>query len=199
MPLVLGLDLGGVIIPAFGAGVVCAVAAEAGTDPAALEALFVRDLREGLWSGEMGEGEFWERLLAAAGLPGREAEWGARVSGLLAPLPAAGRVAGWARRARVVALSNHRRPWLDAALGPTGLLGAFAEVVVSSETGLVKPDPRAFAPLLRDVEPRRVLYVDDQAANTRAAAAEGMATILADPGGAGADEVDARLGPSRTP
>jgi FMN phosphatase YigB (HAD superfamily) len=68
-------------------------------------------------------------------------------------------------------------------------------LLISSRTGLVKPDPRAFAQLTRlGPPPERVLYVDDRPQALRAAERLGISTLEAHGGDAWIDSVSNRLG-----
>lgn len=114
---------------------------------------------------------------------------------LLRPLPHARRVREWARQVPVGVLSNQRAEWVLPALAAAGLVELLEPLVISSRTGLVKPDPRAFAQLTRlGPPPERVLYVDDRPQALRVAAGLGISTLAADPAHAWVDRVGARLG-----
>lgn len=174
------------------------VAAITGADADVARALFTGSFREDYWRGLYDESAFWERI----GVPTPDAVQRRRVLGLHALLPAS-RVAGWRRRAQVWIVSNHRHEWLDPVLAETGLAAAVDRVVVSSRTGLAKPDPAAWEVLLEGgIAAHDVLVVDDQQPNVAAACALGMSAIRAEPGSAWPDQVDEWLagrtgGPTR--
>ncbi len=60
-----------------------------------------------------------------------------------------------------------------------GILDAFDQVIISSEVGLAKPDPRIFALTLEKLKatPSEAVFVDDFLENTEAAAAAGLHTV----------------------
>jgi 2-haloacid dehalogenase len=60
------------------------------------------------------------------------------------------------------------------------VLGLFRDVVVSGEVKIIKPDPAIFRHALDrfGVAPHKALFVDDNPANTAAAEALGMGTVL---------------------
>lgn len=192
----LALDLGGVLVPSFVPRVIGLVARTAGADEEGLRRLFARELRDPLWAGVLPEGAFWRRLLTAASLDDDGAAWSARMPEVLAPLPAAGRIPGWSRRVPIVVLSNHLRHWVEPQLAAAGVTACVDRMIISCETGIVKPDPRAFLPLADlGVPPGRVLYVDDHPDNLAAARDAGLTTLMADEAGEWADRADALIGP----
>jgi HAD superfamily hydrolase (TIGR01509 family) len=118
----------------------------------------------------------------------------ARLVAGLRPLPALARVRDWRRRVPVAVLSNHRSEWLLPVLARAGLGSEDARILVSDRIGAVKPDPAAWDALLAPgIDPAGVLVVDDAEPNLRAAAARGMRTLPADPGGAWTRAVDLAL------
>lgn len=72
-------------------------------------------------------------------------------------------------------LSNIERTWLDEHLS-SQQRAYFSAIVASSETGIMKPDPRAYilAAEQLNVEPADCLFVDDSERNLDAAKAVGM-------------------------
>jgi putative hydrolase of the HAD superfamily len=193
-PALLALDLGGVLIARAAPVLLAPLLALPGADPARVREAFLR-ARPGLWTGATPPAAAWASLAAAAGAPGAPCPWrdDAPPAGLV-PLPALGRVAGWAARTRVAVLSNHRSAWVAPLLREASVLPLLSPLLVSDRIGAMKPDAAAYAGLLATGIPAgRVLFVDDQPVNLEAAAALGMGTLLADPGGAWADRVDALL------
>ncbi|GAA4896171.1 hypothetical protein GCM10023405_14260 [Streptomonospora salina] len=75
-----------------------------------------------------------------------------------------------------------------------GIERHFHAVEISSVTGLIKPDSAAFLHALDGRCPRSALYVDDKAANVRAARDVGISSLQADPAGDWIDEVERWLG-----
>lgn len=81
-----------------------------------------------------------------------------------------------------VGLISNGPPSIALGLSQMGVLYFFDSVIVSSEVGVRKPDPRIFRLALgiAGAEPRRAWFVDDQAAHVRAAAQLGMQALLID-------------------
>jgi len=78
------------------------------------------------------------------------------------------------------------------------LLSSFDVLLDESETGLAKPDPRAYhqAAAAMGLDPAAIVFVDDDLANVAGADAAGMAGVhfdIADPAGS-FDRVRRRLG-----
>ena len=78
------------------------------------------------------------------------------------------------------------------------LLSSFDVLLDESETGLAKPDPRAYdqAAAAMGLDPAGIVFVDDDPANVAGATAAGMAGVhfdITDPGGS-FDRVRRRLG-----
>jgi putative hydrolase of the HAD superfamily len=83
---------------------------------------------------------------------------------------------GLTGRAKVGLVSN-AWPHLRARLAETGLADAADDVVLSSEVGYAKPDPRIFALALRRLGagPADALFIDDTAGHVAAAETLGLA------------------------
>ena len=79
----------------------------------------------------------------------------------------------------VHALSNFAHEKFALAQRQFDFLSEFDIAVISGHVGVVKPDPRIFEILFKRVarRPSELLFVDDSAANVRAAEALGMAAI----------------------
>jgi 2-haloacid dehalogenase len=84
----------------------------------------------------------------------------------------------------VYALSNFATVKFAIARQMFDFLSEFDHAVISGHVGVVKPDPRIFEILFERVGrgPSELLFVDDSAANVRAAEALGMAAIHFRPG-----------------
>ncbi len=83
-------------------------------------------------------------------------------------------------------------------VGRSDLLSSFDVLLDESETGLAKPDPRAYdqAAAAMGLDPAGIVFVDDDPANVAGATAAGMAGVhfdIADPAGS-FDLVRRRLG-----
>ncbi len=139
-------------------------------------------------AGEIDEREYWAVRCAPYGLDVRAfmrhfyepaGDYLVRpgISELIARHRAAGR--------RVGVLTNdmnafHGPRWKDGI----SVIAQFDFIVDGSITGYLKPDPRAFRlalDALGDPSPVDVVFVDDQQANLRGAAAVGLTTVYFDP------------------
>lgn len=176
--------------------------AEAGGRPRnEIYGFYQANLRNRFWSGEIGESDLWSGLLPASGLGlDEEPKWRAAVVEWQTPLPAIDRLAGWAARADIEILSNHRTAWIRPLLEAAGVTlpavgeegsGLIRRALVSEETRLVKPDADAFVAALQ-IAPRdgRVIFADDQRPNVAAAPIVGLPSILVDPDGNWMAEID---------
>lgn len=188
------LDLGGVLIAGASPVLLAELARAPGASADALRAEFER-IKPDFWSGRMTIPEAWRRLAAVAGVPHAPCPWAEdRPPTGLVPLPALARVPTWARTVRVGVLSNEHAEWVLPILASSGVLDVLDPLLISSRTGVVKPDPAAFAQVAAGGVPAaRTLFVDDQAVNLAAAAACGIRTLWADPDGAWTAEVDRLL------
>jgi len=138
------------------------------------------DLVEKLELGEWPLSRFWRELSARLGLQAPYAAFEQLFLGSVAPrremydlllaLPA---------ELRVGLLSNNY-PVISNYLRAEESFDRFDAAVFSNEVGVKKPDPRAFELALSalGLEPREVLFVDDNAENIAAAAALGLRTHL---------------------
>jgi len=190
------LDLGGVVLPSAMPQVIADLATHSAKSDQQLRRYFNTDLCAPFWSGRMGLEEFWSAFTAYAGVPGGAGRWQTEMTNpMLPPLDHIATVRRWAGVVPVGVLSNQRAEWVLPVLARAGLLGVLDPLLISSLTGLVKPDPRAFAQLTRlGPPPERVLYVDDRPPALRAAERFGMTTLEAYGGQAWIDTVSARLG-----
>jgi putative hydrolase of the HAD superfamily len=190
------LDLGGVVLTSAMPRIVAELAERSGRGEQSLWRYFNDRLFRPFWGGTMNVEAFWAEFTAHAGVPGVEGRWQRDlVRSMLALRIPAARVRRWADRVPVGVLSNQRAEWVRPVLAREGLLEVLDPVLISSETGLLKPSREAFAQLTAlGTPPGRILYVDDRPQAVRAACGMGIAAIQADPGGGWADRVDARLG-----
>lgn len=190
------LDAGGVIFPSAMPQVIADVARRSRRSEEQLWQFFNTNLHQAFWSGELNLEEFWTTIATFAEVPGIPPGTPAAVPvPVLTPLPHAAAIRGWASLVPMAILSNQRAEWLVPALERAGMAKMFDPILISSRTGLVKPDPAALAQLTGlGVPPDTVLYVDDRAPARAAARALGIAAIAADPDGTWVTVVDARLG-----
>jgi FMN phosphatase YigB (HAD superfamily) len=193
------LDIGGVILPSAMPQVIAEVAELSGYSRQLLWRHFNSELYVPFWSGAISLDAFWAEFSSFAGISGRSARWQTEMTrSMLAPLPALDRVRRWADVVPVGVLSNHRTEWVMPVLSELGLDIVLDPILISSATGLVKPDPRVFAQLtLLGPPPHRVLYVDDRPQAIRAAQRLGLSTVQADDDQAWIDRVAERLGVPR--
>ena len=110
---------------------------------------------------------------------------------LVADSRAAGRRTGLLTSKLVAFLSRE-------VVGRSDLLSSFDVLLDESETGVAKPDPRAYdqAAAAMGLDPAAIVFVDDDPANVAGADAAGMAGVhfdVADPAGS-FDRVRRRLG-----
>jgi putative hydrolase of the HAD superfamily len=77
-------------------------------------------------------------------------------------------------------LTNASASFINPLIEKIGLKKVFDQVVVSSEIGIIKPDPRIYEYTLKllGVEPSESVFVDDSQARVNGAAAVGMQAIL---------------------
>lgn len=183
-------DLGGVLATNYSPQLWEEFAREYGLPVEALMA-FRREIRAELWTGEISEPQFWDRLTerfpAISGAAGRE-----RLLAHIRPLPALERLADWSAEAELHLLSNHRAEWIAPVLAPVRHL--FASQIVSGEVGCRKPDPAIFRLMAKRLGGgKRVLYVDDMEANLAEGRSLGWHTLLADEAGAWIERAEAWL------
>ena len=78
------------------------------------------------------------------------------------------------------ALTNWSAETFHLARARYGFLSLFEETVVSGEVGLIKPDPRIYALLIKQtgIEPTRTVFVDDREENVREAKKFGFKGII---------------------
>lgn len=76
-------------------------------------------------------------------------------------------------------LSNVRKDWIEMVF-TNSQLELFDGLCLSNETGVIKPDPKAYemASRLLDVKPNEVVFIDDLEANVAGAEVIGMKGIL---------------------
>jgi putative hydrolase of the HAD superfamily len=184
------LDVHGVLLTRAMPALLRRLARKTGQDLEALERYWRQELRGPAWRGEIDDHELWRRLT-----DGREPDPDGRamLERLCRRGPAAELLPAWSARVPVWLLSNHRSHWLEPRLERFGIARHVDRVLVSDATGAVKPEPAAFAPALAQVgDPRRVLFVDDQASNVEAARRLGVPAVHAK-GTGWMRGVDARL------
>jgi HAD superfamily hydrolase (TIGR01509 family) len=183
------LDIGDVLINDALAPLFAELAEFGAASASDLSEFYSTQLRYRLWSGDMPEIEFWERVLALAQAPGSPATWRRHLLMLLHPLAAAQRLQEIADAGVVAVVSNHRHEWLRPVLERYELPPYFTRLFISSESGHVKPDASAVAFALAQLQadPAHTTFVDDKEANLARARTLGVHTVLADADGAWVD------------
>ena len=139
--------------------------------------------RNRLWRGEESLTAFWDEIAHELGLATAPPEFDEQAAALFEPLEALARLPDWSRRSELWLLSNHRHEWLRPMLSQYGVV--FANELISSELGAMKPEPAIFRGLLTG-DPEAILFVDDRQDNLDAAVAvtgPRLETLLADSGG----------------
>ena len=106
-----------------------------------------------------------------------ELRWGEMFSGAIAETEAAIEALA-ARGVAQFGLSNLSHEVLDGIIAMSPAFGRLGGVVVSAETGILKPDPRIFRQACErfGLAPQETLFVDDSAANVASARALGFRT-----------------------
>lgn len=175
------LDIGGVILPSAMPQIVAELAGLSGKSEQQLWRFFNTRLFQPFWSGQMGIETFWETFTDYAEVPGVRGRWQTEMTvSMLRPLDDVEQILRWTEIVPVGVLSNQRTEWVLPVFEREGLLDVFDPLLISSATGLVKPDPRAFAQLATiEARPERVLYVDDRPQALRRAELHGISTLHA--------------------
>lgn len=77
-------------------------------------------------------------------------------------------------------LSNGSHEWTTYAIEKYNLQTLFEEIVISSDLGIVKPDPQIYLHTLKllSVEPSECIFVDDRSDNTDAAEKLGIRSLI---------------------
>lgn len=174
-------DLGGVIVRTEDAAPRSRAAQDLGLSRQDLERLvFASEWSDRATLGEISAADLWQSVCAhlnlapeqSSGL--QQAFWG----GDRLDRDLVNYIRSLRPRHRTALLSN-AFPDLRGALERWGIEDAFDQVIISSEVGLMKPDPRIFELALRRLEvvPAEAVFVDDFELNVRAAREAGLAAI----------------------
>jgi putative hydrolase of the HAD superfamily len=186
-PRALILDYGDVLSRPQRADSVQAMAARLGVTPGAFGAAYWAHRRA--YDGGLPAADYWRRVLDTLAWAGPAAEVPATVDWLIATdvaswvdyRQAVWAIARWFRATgrRTAFLSNGVPEVVARLRAERALDSAFDVVVVSSEVGLTKPDPRIFELCLArlGVAPGEALFVDDRPENVEAAAQLGIRTL----------------------
>ena len=136
------------------------------------------ELRLPAWTGSISDDEIWHRLSGGQG----DADcWQAILESCYSLGPLGDRLDDLPVNLPVWILSNHRTVWLDRRLRRFGLRQRFEQVIVSQDMGLAKPDVRLFQMVMQRIPAsKRVLCIDDQMRNLKAASSVGMRSMGVD-------------------
>jgi epoxide hydrolase-like predicted phosphatase len=135
-------------------------------------------------TGQIGDDEFWRRLLEPCGLATLAArrEWVRRLYGSFGDVhPRMRELLGRLKGRYKLALLSNASDWLGTALSEEFQLHeAFDVTVVSALVGLAKPDAAIYELTLERLgtPAPQTLFIDDQARNTQAAEALGIPSIV---------------------
>ncbi|MEJ8302431.1 HAD-IA family hydrolase [Saccharibacillus sacchari] len=182
-------DVGGVLaenLDEFWSG----MAQASGVKRADLRTRYKAEVGAALWRGSLAEEDFWLWLGETCPTV-KTSEARALLKKVLIPLPALGWVKGWSENADIHILSNHVAEWIYPLF--TEIEDSISSIVVSSEVGYEKPDPRLFEWAATKLKGSDICFVDDKLSNLEAAQRLGWDTILADPDGHWVREIDDRL------
>lgn len=130
--------------------------------------------------GKLTKADFNIEASKLSGIPVEEVE-----SGIEAQLKANVELASYAKELieqgfRVACLSNGSHEWTTYAINKLGLESLFEKTVISSDLGIVKPDPKIYLHTLEvlGVVASECLFVDDREINTEAAAKLGIKSLV---------------------
>jgi 2-haloacid dehalogenase len=155
-------------------------------DEAEMEA-FLAEVTTQEWNAQQDAGRPWSEAVEALVMqhPARreliEAYWHRWPETLGGPIQGTVDILGElrSRGVRVYALSNWSAETFPLARPRFPFLDWFDGILISGEAKLVKPDPRIFGHLLERfaLEPGSTVFIDDSAANVRAAAEAGLVAV----------------------
>lgn len=139
---------------------------------------FKEDIREELWTGKIGEKEYW--LMLKKEFPTIEIEYARfKLQALIKPLPAIEEISKWSEYANIHLLSNHRMEWVEHIINPVQKF--IKSITISGEAGYCKPQRDIYLMVNSHLEnEKNVLFVDDQEKNLKEASNLGWHTLLAD-------------------
>lgn len=129
--------------------------------------------------GDITKDQFHARLSELSGEPIKEVE-----TAFYDPLEADATLISFIgklhKKYKIGLLSNSRGDYLRPILVRHGIEHLFDVDVISSEAGVIKPDPRIFKLTLEKlgVRPEQAVFIDDNSYNTEAASGIGISSIL---------------------
>ncbi len=111
------------------------------------------------------------------------------------PKDSVARLAEWSQLADIDILSNFNADCFYHISGRLGIDKYIRNFYISSELGVMKPNPSIYAPLVENVRMGTpVLFVDDKQENLTVPGALGVHTVLGDPADKWLVEIDKWLG-----
>jgi FMN phosphatase YigB (HAD superfamily) len=175
------LDAGGVLIPNLGSTFWLELATVLEIQQDRLISSFKQDIREPLWTGKIGQEEFWQWLHTQC--PNVEIENAQNLFYKhLKPFPSIEYLNEWVKSADIHLLSNHCEEWLSPIIEPYSQL--LKSITISSAVGYCKPDPLIYEHVHSQVNRNQaIMFVDDQERNFKPAQDLGWDTLIADPEG----------------
>lgn len=174
------LDVAGVLITNFSPGFWNETASVSGITYEELTYLFAEEIRKPLWTGEVGEEDFWFWL--AKYCPADPLELKKQLFKNLKTMRAFDLIPKWSEQADIHLVSNHRSEWLEGLLAP--IQPYLTSVTISSEEGCCKPDLQIYHIVASKLaSANNIIYVDDQMRNLAPAEALTWTSVLADPEG----------------
>ena len=81
---------------------------------------------------------------------------------------------------RIACLSNGSHEWTTYVIKKYGLERLFEQIIISSELGVVKPDPKIYLHALDalKIKPSDCIFIDDRKENTDAAETLGICSLV---------------------
>ena len=136
-----------------------------------------KNVRKLAWLGQNSDDQLWRELI------GDKVD-GTKISQELEEHfcrgPVADSLKNWSQLVPIWLLSNHRSHWIIPRLKRFQLDKYFEKLLISDQTGFIKPQPESFLQVACDNIPRnQILIVDDRIQNIDAAASLGFRTIWA--------------------
>ncbi|MEH7379067.1 HAD-IA family hydrolase [Bacillus sp. JJ1533] len=139
---------------------------------------FRKDIREELWTGNIEEQEFWDRLLKK--FPTIDVVYAkSSLITTIKPLPTLDQIPIWSNYSKIHLLSNHRIEWVKHIIDP--VQDYISSITISGDVGYCKPQVDIFLTVNSNLDNNQdVLFVDDQEKNLIVARNLGWSTLLAD-------------------
>ncbi len=130
--------------------------------------------------GKINSRQFWQRINADLGTSATWQELDNAVLDSIKPLPGSFELLESLQEYPLALLSNTRQEWYQVLNGRYRFERYFTRVFLSFTMHMVKPDPRIYTEVIRELSlpPQQIVYLDDSAQNVAAAAAQGITGIL---------------------